>query len=124
MTEMLTLGKAAQLAGVSRSKLTQAISEGRLPASREDNWVYRIDPRDLGRVFAIPGLIAASGPQAAPQDDAAAAAAREEARPSPVLPLADAMPPPKPTAAAPITRPASFRQRVLGLLGIGRSARA
>jgi hypothetical protein len=122
MTEMLTLGKAAKLAGVSRSILAQAIKDGRLAAIREDDWVYRIDPHDLGRAFAIPGLMPASDLDDALQNVAGAAPAREELRASAIRPLAEAMPP-KPTVAASLVRP-SFMQRLLGLLGVGRSARA
>jgi hypothetical protein len=117
---MLTLGKASKLAGVSRSTLAQAIKDGRLAAVREDDWVYRIDPRDLGRAFAIPGLVAASDIDDVPRDVAGTSPAREEPRASAARPQAEAMPP---TIPATIVRP-SFLQRLFGLFGVGRSARA
>jgi hypothetical protein len=122
MTEMLTLGKAAKLAGVSRSTLAQAIKDGRLAAVREDDWVYRIDPRDLGRVFSIPGLMFASETGGATQNVAEAARSREEPRASSVRTPAYAMPP-EPTVAATLVRP-SLKQRVFALFRISRSARA
>jgi len=47
----LTLNKAAQTCGRSKSTLIKAIKSGRLSAPRDDLGHYNIDPSELHRVF-------------------------------------------------------------------------
>ena len=134
MTEMLTLGQAAKVAGVSRSTLSRAIKAGRLVATQDDGWVYRIDPRDLARAF---GEGAAGVP--APAMEASAYFDDSLPDPVPAKPAAEpAMaqhygweavhPSPEPAAAQPVIVAApgrrSLLQRFRRLVGMGQSARA
>lgn len=48
---ILTLRKAAELTGKSKSTLTRAIKAGRLSASRNTEGMYAIDPAELARVY-------------------------------------------------------------------------
>jgi hypothetical protein len=54
MTNMLTLGQAAKLTGISKTSLRRAIVDGRLAASREDDWVYQIERSSLARLYRLP----------------------------------------------------------------------
>lgn len=47
----LTLNKAAQACGRSKSTLLQAINSGRLSAPKDDRGHYSIDPAELHRAF-------------------------------------------------------------------------
>ena len=59
---MVTLGKAAQLTGTSKTTLTRAIRAGRLSAIRQDDGSYRIDPAELSRVYALKAVPPATVP--------------------------------------------------------------
>lgn len=49
-----TLNKAAKLSGRAKSTISNAIKEGRLSASKNDNGGYEIDGAELARVFPFP----------------------------------------------------------------------
>ena len=121
MTEMLTLGQAAKLAGLSRSTLSQAIKDGRLPALREGDWVYRIDPRDLSRVFLTSASTPSGSIAEVPQTVAPTAAPRDERTETVLRRLEQS--PSKPMVSPSSAQP-SLVQRLFALMGIGRSARA
>jgi hypothetical protein len=63
---LVSLGKAAKLAGVGKSTLTRAIKAGRLSASRRDDGSYEVDVAELSRVYSIrpetPETVAQSSP--------------------------------------------------------------
>ena len=62
VTEMLSLGEAARLAGTSKTTLSRAIKAGRLSATRKDDGGYQIDPAELSRVFTVtPETVTATG---------------------------------------------------------------
>ena len=48
---MISLRRAAELTGKSKSTLTRAIKTGRLSAARDAQGVYAIDPAELAREF-------------------------------------------------------------------------
>ena len=121
MTEMLTLGQAAKLAGLSRSTLSQAIKDGRLPALREDDWVYRIDPRDLSRVFPTSASTPSGSIAEVPRTVVTSAPLRREPTAAVLQRLEQA--PSKPMVS-PSTAQPSLMQRLFGLMRMGRSARA
>jgi hypothetical protein len=50
---MLSLAKAASLAGTSKTSLTRAIKAGRLSATKREDGSYEIDPSELARVFTV-----------------------------------------------------------------------
>ena len=50
---MLTLRRASELTGKSKSTLTRAIKAGRLSASRDAEGVYAIDPAELARAYPL-----------------------------------------------------------------------
>jgi excisionase family DNA binding protein len=50
---MLTLGKAAKLAGVGKSTLARAIAAGRLSATKTEAGTYEIDTAELARVYPL-----------------------------------------------------------------------
>jgi len=50
---MISLGKAAKLAGVGKSTIAKAITSGRMSATRNPDGSYAIDPAELARVFPI-----------------------------------------------------------------------
>lgn len=50
---MLTLRRAAELTGKSKSTLTRAIKAGRLSASRDAEGIYVIDPAELARAYPL-----------------------------------------------------------------------
>ncbi|MCC6982812.1 MAG: hypothetical protein IT535_06040 [Bauldia sp.] len=54
MTHMLTLGQAAKLTGISKTSLRRAIVDGRLAATRADDWVYQIERSALARLYSLP----------------------------------------------------------------------
>lgn len=54
MSNMLTLGQAAKLTGISKTSLRRAILDGRIPAERRDDWVYQIDRASLARLYTLP----------------------------------------------------------------------
>lgn len=58
----LTLGKAAQQTGKSKSTLTRAIKSGRLSAVRTDDGSYLIDTSELFRVWPATGSATADTP--------------------------------------------------------------
>ena len=47
----LSMGRAAKVAGVSKSTLSRAIKSGRLSASRSEGGGWLIDPSELARVY-------------------------------------------------------------------------
>jgi len=44
---LLTLGEAARRTGIGARTLKRAVEDGRLPARRQDGWVYQINSDDL-----------------------------------------------------------------------------
>ena len=48
---MLTVKKAAELVGRTKSALNQKIKNGKLSATRDSNGYWQIDPSELERVF-------------------------------------------------------------------------
>ena len=50
---MLTLGKAAKLAGVGKSTLARAIAAGRLSATKTEAGTYEIDTAELAGVYPL-----------------------------------------------------------------------
>lgn len=50
----LSLAKAAEAAGVSRTTLRRAIHSGRLSATRLEDGSYEVEPSELARVFPRP----------------------------------------------------------------------
>jgi hypothetical protein len=73
MTQMLTLGQAARLTGISRNRLSKDIREGRLAASRDGDWVFQIAPAALVAAYDLD----ADSPLRALASDATAHAATE-----------------------------------------------
>ena len=50
---MISLRRAAELTGKSKSTLTRAIKTGRLSAARDAQGVYAIDPAELARAYPL-----------------------------------------------------------------------
>ena len=65
MPEMLTLGQAAKVSGLSKNVILNAIKTGILPAGRKDGWTFQIDPDALQRFAA--GTPPVTTPEATPR---------------------------------------------------------
>jgi excisionase family DNA binding protein len=50
---MLTLSKAARVAGVSKATIHRAIKSGRISAARQGDGSYLIDPAEVSRVYPL-----------------------------------------------------------------------
>ena len=73
-----TLGTAAKATGKSKGTIRNAITKGRLSASKNDKGEYEIDPAELHRVFepvqSTPELNAVTPPDSPPAHQAETAA--------------------------------------------------
>ena len=76
MAQLLTLGAASRQSGVSTKALSKAIRDGRLQATRVDDWMFQIDQAELDRFLLIRDTAPAADAVTAPAAPAAAASER------------------------------------------------
>jgi excisionase family DNA binding protein len=114
---MLTLGQAAKLTGISKTSLRRAIVDGRLAATRADDWVYQIERSALARLYSLPYEESETVVPAPVAMAAASAVTEIEAGPSSAANTTDGAPITRWREASPPRRSGTgqgFLQRILG----------